>query len=111
MTRRLLLDPPKTIAEGKTREEEDDEDDNIKTQQQEEEEESIFIWDYVNIFTKAGWKAVDHIHCPLSTEQVHNHAQLISEKKPWYLSRSNQTMEMVKLLLKKQQLLILILLH
>lgn len=54
---------------------------------------SIFIWDYVNIFVEVGWKPVSHIHCPLSTEQVHNHANLINERKLWGLSRSLVTFQ------------------
>src|SRR6266487_934588 len=50
--------------------------------------QSIYIWDYVKIFAKTGWRVLSHIHCPLSTEQVHNHANLIEQRRLWGLSRS-----------------------
>ena len=35
------------------------------------EREGVFIWDYANIISNAGWKLVRHIQSPLSTQQVH----------------------------------------
>jgi DNA modification methylase len=49
---------------------------------------NTFIWDYVEIFKQSGWIPMCHIHCPLSTEQVHNHMQLIETRKMWGISRS-----------------------
>jgi len=34
-------------------------------------QEGIFIWDYANTITNAGWKLIRHIQSPLSTQQVH----------------------------------------
>jgi DNA methylase len=52
--------------------------------------QSIFIWDYVEIFKNEGWKPLYHIHCPLSTEQIHGDAitKFREERKLWGLSRS-----------------------
>ncbi len=36
-----------------------------------EQREGIFIWDYANIITRAGWKLKRHIQVPLPTQQVH----------------------------------------
>lgn len=33
--------------------------------------EGIFIWDYADLITQAGWKLKRHIQVPLSTQQVH----------------------------------------
>jgi len=34
-------------------------------------QEGIFVWDYANIITNAGWRLIRHIQAPLSTQQVH----------------------------------------
>jgi hypothetical protein len=33
--------------------------------------DNIFIWDYVEIFKKQHWNPINHIFCPLKTEQIH----------------------------------------
>lgn len=35
------------------------------------ERDGIFIWDYANLITAAGWKLQRHIQTPLGTQQVH----------------------------------------
>lgn len=53
-------------------------------------DQSIFIWDYVEIFKNEGWKPIQHIHCPLSTEQIHGDAitKFKEDRKLFGLSRS-----------------------
>lgn len=36
-----------------------------------DDSDSIFIWDYVNVFSKNGLVPIKHIHIPLSTQSVH----------------------------------------
>ena len=36
-----------------------------------DQQEGLFVWDYANMLTHAGWKLIRHIQVPLSTQQVH----------------------------------------
>ena len=38
---------------------------------QNEGRKGIFLWDYANIISRAGWRLVRHIQVPLSTQQIH----------------------------------------